>query len=155
MDGKSYAGIVCDYSPSGVFVHTRARPPVNTVVDVVFRMEGSSEEIRSEAGVARERIVPTRLQSSLPGGVALELLDPPAELHALLESDALARSGDEGPFDGRSAVPAARTYRVRLKERGRPNSRIVTIRCDSPQAARSRALARLGAGWKVADVQEL
>jgi hypothetical protein len=153
--GKGYPGIVRDYSPAGVFVQTRARPPVNSVVEVVFRLEGSAREIRSEAGVARERFVPTKLQSSLPGGVALELLDPPAELHALL-SEGLARAPREDrTAPDAPAAAAARTFRVRLKEHGRPNSRVVTVRCDSAQAARSRALARLGAGWKVADVQEL
>ena len=48
-----------------------------------------------------------------------------------------------------------RTFRVRLTELARTNLKVLTIRCESAESARARALARLGRGWKVADVREL
>lgn len=153
VDGKSHAGIVRDHSASGIFVQTRVRPEPNKVVEVVFRAEPSGEEIRVEAGVVRERVSPSGLQSSVPGGVGLELLDPPPELFALLEANRIA--GEGAPEQGDSDAPQVRTFRVRVMERDRPNSRVITVRCDSAQAARARALRQAGRGWKVTGVQEL
>lgn len=152
VDGKSHAGIVRDHSASGIFVQTRARPEPNSVLEVVFRAEPSGVEIRVEAGVARERIGPTGLQSTMPGGVGLELLDPPRELFVLLDANQQAGRDEDASLE---SVPAARTFRVRVMERNRPTSRVVTVRCESSQAARARALRQVGPGWKVTDVQEL
>lgn len=155
VDGKSHAGIVRDHSPAGIFVQTRVHPPTHSVVEVVFRGEGEGEEIRVEAGVARERIGPGRLQASVPGGLGLELLDPPAELHELLASSLAASHEESGPAEDGEASLVTRTFRVRVKERERSTSRVITVRCESAQAARARALRQVGPGWKVADVQEL
>ena len=153
MDGKSYAGIVRDHSASGIFVQTRVRLEPNSLVEVVFRAEPSGEEIRVEAGVARKRVAPSGLQTSVPGGVGLELLDPPPELWALL--DANLGAGEDASAESKPAAALARTFRVRVMERERPNSRVITVRCESAQAARARALRQVGRGWKVTGVQEL
>jgi hypothetical protein len=61
VDGKGYAGIVIDHSPTGIFVQTRARPGLDSVLKLVLCGDGASAEIRCEAGVARERVTPTHL----------------------------------------------------------------------------------------------
>ena len=152
VDGKGYAGIVIDHSPTEIFVQTRARPGLDSVLELVLRGDGASAEIRCEAGVARERVTPTHLQTSAPGGIGLELIDPPTELFALLDAGAVPSEGDDRAGE---RARGARTFRVRVKERGRPNSRVITVRCESAQAARARALRQAGAGWQVADIREL
>ena len=85
--------------------------------------------------------------------MGLELLDPPPELWALLEAD---QAGvEDASAESETAAPLARTFRVRVIERERPNSRVITVRCESAQAARARALRQVGSGWKVTGVQEL
>ncbi len=150
IDGKGSPGIVHDVSAAGLFVQTRARPEPGSQVGVVLRPEGSTDEVRFEASVARQRVVPTRLQASLPGGVGLVVEDPTEELQALLDS--FVSPGGSGPAEDASAV---RTYRVRVKQRGKPVSKVINVRCESAQAARARALRQAGNGWTVADVQEL
>ena len=72
-----YPAIVRDISPTGLFVQTRAKPEAGSVVEVIFAARDGQPEIQVEAGVARHRIVPPRLQGSVQGGVGLELLSPP------------------------------------------------------------------------------
>ncbi len=90
VGGRRYPAIVRDASPSGMFVQTRAKPRVDSVVDLIFRARERHPEIRVEAGVARERIVAPRLRSTVPEGLGLEFLDPPAALRELLDSAALS-----------------------------------------------------------------
>ena len=157
VDGQSHPGIVRDTSSSGLFVQTRARPEPESVVELVFRAAGNRPEIRVEAGVARERVVPNHLRSAVPDGVGLELLGRPDGLDALLAGTASAepdtrdgRTDTEGPSNR-----AIRSFRVKVTERDKPNGRVLTIRCESPEAARARALARVGRGWKVERIQEI
>jgi hypothetical protein len=44
---------------------------------------------------------------------------------------------------------------VRLIQRGKPNANVFTVRSESLQGARARALARAGRDWKIADIQEI
>ncbi len=119
VDGKSHAGIVIDHSPTGTFVQTRPRPGLDSVVEVVLRRDDSEAEIRCEAGVARARITPTLLQRSAPGGVGLELIDPPVELFELLNDGAAPSEGDDRAGESGSGAAVAKTFRVRVR-RARP-----------------------------------
>lgn len=91
----------------------------------------------------------------MPGGLGLELLDPPAELHELLASSLAASHEESGPAEDGQAALVAHTFRVRVKEWERSTSRVITVRCESAQAARARTLRQAGAGWQVADIREL
>ena len=157
IDSQRHPAIVRDISPLGMFVQTRARPEPNSVVELIFPADGSRPEIRFEAGVARERVVPPRLQASVPEGVGLEVLDPPAEFRELLARAAAGtedcEESDEGT--GKPLEPTIRVFRVRVKERNKPNSRVLTVRSQSADGARAQALSRAGRGWQVADIQEL
>lgn len=149
VDGKAYPGIVMDFSAAGLFVQTRARPRPDTPVTVTLRPEGGAHEIHLNAAVARARVVPTGLQAAMPGGVGLLLEDPPPEL---LELFADTAGANEEMSDAAAAV---RTFRVRVKQLQGPGARVITVRCESAQAARARALKQVGRGWKVAEVKEL
>ena len=153
IDGKHHPAIVRDVSRAGLFVQTRARPELNSAIELVFPAEDGRPEIRVEAGVARERVVPAGLESEVPGGIGLEVLDAPPEYHALVADAGLqdGSASDSGP----PSDPGIRTFRVRLIERGTPNARVLTVRSESPDGARARALTRAGRGWKIAAIQEI
>lgn len=148
VEGIRYPAIVRDLSRKGLFVQTRVNLEPNSVVEVVFPAEGTSRpEIRLEAGVARLRSVPSRLQGSIPAGVGLEVLDPPPAFLALVDVHvAKPKSHD---------ATALCTFRVRLTQPGKPGSRVVTVRCENAAGARARALARAGRGWKITELQEI
>jgi len=155
-----HAALVRDLSPGGLFVQTRVKLEPDTKIQVVFAAGPDVPAMQLEARVARQRQVPPRLQSSVPGGVGLELLDPPAGYRELLETFR-TRDADEAaqepelPEVARSGPTGVRTYRVRLVERDKPNARVVTVRAENVQGARARALTRVGRDWKIADIQEI
>lgn len=152
---ERFTAIVRDLSPRGLFVQTRARPAEDSVLFVVFPAEDGREEIRVEAGVARQRMIPPRLQASVAGGLGLELLDPPDAYQALIAAAAEQLAECQAVSPGAAAEDRrVRTFRVRLKQRDRPNARILTVRCESSAGARARALAQAGRDWTIADIQE-
>ena len=150
IDGKGSPGIVHDVSAAGLFIQTRARPKPGMALEVVLRPEAGTRSCRFEASVARQRVVPTRLQSSLPGGVGLVVEDPPDGFQQLVAE----WCGTEAPVAAEDKT-GIRTYRVRVKERNKPRARVITERCESAQAARARALRQVGSGWTVAEIKEL
>ena len=153
VGGRRYPAIVRDASPSGVFVQTRAKPRVDSVVNLVFRACEWRPEIRVEAGVARERIVAPRLRSTVPEGLGLELLDPPAAFRELLDS--AGRDPEPGHANDERSHRGIRTFRIRLIRRDTSDWRVMTVRSESAAGARARALARVGPAWKIADLQEI
>ncbi len=152
-----YPAIVRDISPTGRFVQTRAKPEAGSVVDVIFAAQGGQPEIRVEAGVARHRIVPPRLQGSVQGGVGIELLSPPPEFQELVARGVGDASGGEAesPPGDAAKSQSIRTFHVRVKQRDKPNARVLTVRSESAAGARARALAQAGRGWMIADIQEV
>ena len=152
-----YPAIVRNISPAGLFVQTRAKLDPSTVLELFFPAHDGQPEIRVKAGVARARIVPPRLQPAVPWGVGLELMDPPPAFQELLARRVAAAAGEREPdqkTDGPSDQ-AIRTYRVRVTQRGKPKSRVLTVRSESAQGARARALAQAGRDWKIVDIQEI
>jgi hypothetical protein len=154
---ERYAGIVRDVSPAGLFVQTRARPPANSVVEMIFPASDGRREVRVEAGVARERNAPPGLQAEVPGGIGLEVLAPPPEYHVLIaeEAERASREARSAPDNGPPSDSGVRAFRVRLIERGTANHKVLTVRGESAEGARARALTRAGRGWKIAAIQEI
>lgn len=152
---ERHSAIVRDVSPAGLFVQTRARPKPDTVVELVFAASADRPEIRVEAGVARERSIPSGLQSEVPGGVGLEVLDPSPEFRDLIAAHESPAATEGAASSGLPSSPGVRTFRVRLMERGKPNSQVITVRSESVEGARARALARAGRGWKISVIQEM
>ena len=44
-------------------------------------------------------------------------------------------------------------YRVRVKQSGRPRSRILSVQASTDEEAQQRALANVGAGWELLDLE--
>jgi len=148
--------LVRDLSPGGLFVQTRAKVDPSQRVRLVFSAQADLPGMELEARVMRKRHTPPRLQSSVPSGVGLEVLDPPAAYLELVERSA-ASGVQDGDSPSEDVPPGAgiRTFRVRMIQRGKPNANVFTVRSESLQGARARALARAGRDWKIADIQEI
>ncbi len=61
----------------------------------------------------------------------------------------------DAPKEDAGTGAGIRTFRVRLIQPGKPNASVFTVRSESLQGARARALARAGRLWKIADIQEI
>ena len=147
---------VRDLSPEGLFVQMRAKVDPNARVRLVFAAKDDLPEIDVEARVARKRNTPPRLQSSVPSGVGLEVIDPSDAYFALVERSVVSGvQVGEAPKEEVPVAAGVRTFRVRLIQPGKPNASVFTVRSESMQGARARALARAGRLWKIADIQEI
>ena len=151
-----YPAIVRDISAAGLFVQTRAKPEANSVVEVIFPASGDQPELRLEAGVARQRRVPSGLLASVPEGVGLEVLGSPHGFKELVARLADYRDSREAEDPAEAGTDQSmRTYRVRVTPLEKAGSRVVTVRSETAAGARARALAQVGRGWKIAEVQEI
>ena len=127
-------------------------------VDVIFDPSGSRPEICVEAGVARKRIAPPRLQASVLSGIGLEILPPRAEYERWLARPTCPPLGDSVEVTG--PIPthheqSMKSYRFRMIRRAGASPQFLTIHCETEAGARARALTRAGPGWRIADVQPL
>ena len=88
------------------------------------------------------------IKNTRPGGVGLELLDPPPGFRELLARElALAAELPE------QAAPVE-TFRVRVRRRGGSRYRTLTVQAESVQGARACALERVGSDWEIGDEEE-
>ena len=120
-------------------VYTAAEDEAGTITVKRYRL------VRRESGRA--------LQTALPRGAGLELLDPPPGFRELLARELAL--GAKSPAEAASGDPApVKTFRVRVRRRDGPQARTLTVQAESVQGARARALARAGSGWEIGDVEE-
>ena len=146
-DGRSQRAIVLDMSQTGVFVQTGTRLPPGADVEVRVLLTDAAEPISLRAKVARNKQVPPQLTSVARGGVGLKIIDAPAAYYATIA--ALEGTDTAGQPNVSAAPQPARTrYRVRVKQADGPRSRSVEILADSPDDARTLALAQVGKGWE-------
>lgn len=158
LGAARHAALVRDLSAAGLFVQTRVRLEPDARVRLIFGAQDGLPAFEVEARVARQRMVPPRLQSAVPGGVGLVVIDPPAGFQEMVARGAASGAPEAAPEPSEvpSGAPAGiRTFRVRMIERDKPNARVFTVRSESLHGARARALARAGHGWKIADIQEI
>jgi Tfp pilus assembly protein PilZ len=156
-EGRSQRAIVIDLSQTGVFVQTGTRLPPGANVDVRLMLTDAAEPILLRAKVARNKQVPPQLTSVARGGVGLKIVDAP---NAYYETIASLEGGDSRRQTGAPAAspaapappaapkPAGTRFRVRVKQSDGPRSRSVEVLADSPDEARARVLAEVGAGWE-------
>lgn len=158
VDQQPYPAVVRDIAATGLFVQTRQRPLPNSVVEVRFPATAGLPSFCIEAGVARHRNVHPRLQAEVQSGVGLEILGRSADYLAFASRVVAPKSGiDAVAGNGPTAADeqAPRSFRVRLAAHGRSQPRTITVQATGMAAARARALAQAGAGWKVTQVEAL
>lgn len=155
-EGRQQRAIVLDLSRTGLFVQTSARLSPGSVLELSIPSE-SREPIVLRAAVARQKAVPSNLTSVAQGGVGLRILDAPRAYYELI--------GERPPLPGRAAgapapapggTPAAPAppaperprFRVRVKQREGPRSRILDVVAETAERACAAALEQVGAGWE-------
>ena len=161
-----YAGIVLDFSATGLWVQTNvkfaltdaARSGENTVT-VNLKTPGSGETISLKARIARMRSVPPQFLGLQQGGIGLAIVDPPTDYLDFLEgispeqSDSVARARErQARRRGVSATTkqdAPRAYRVHAVESrtGRKSSYLATAK--SEDEANEQVRSQLGEEWQV------
>jgi hypothetical protein len=155
VGGRS-PGLIHDVSSVGLFVETSAKPELHSVVRLLFKENADQPRFFLEAGVARARIVPAQLATSIPAGIGLEVIPPRSAFERWVVAPACpklpASEFTLAPLGSQSRGGLS-TYRVRLIRQDRPGSQILTLRCESESAARAKALRRVGGDWRVAESQ--
>jgi hypothetical protein len=153
-EGRAQRAIVLDVSRTGLFVQTAARLAPGTEVELQLRLEANAEPIRLRATVARQKAVPAQLTQVAHGGVGLRILEAPREyFHAIGEPAPwpAAAPGRSAPANAAAATLAPEVkprFRVRVKQREGPRSRILDIAAETPERACALALVAVGPGWE-------
>ncbi|HTY18157.1 MAG TPA: PilZ domain-containing protein [Myxococcota bacterium] len=151
-EGRAQRAIVLDVSRSGLFVQTSARFAPGTEIELLLRLDANAEPIRLRTAVARQKAVPAQLTQVAHGGVGLRILEAPREYyHAIGEAppwpSARGRPAREAAATTPTAQPKPR-FRVRVKQREGPRSRILDIAAETPERACALALVAVGPGWE-------
>lgn len=156
-NGERASGLVRDVSRTGLFVQTGARPAPDSLVELILPDAASGDEVRIEAGVARQRVVDRRLAASIRSGLGLEIIPPRDVFERLVfgAEEAAPEPSSETEPAGARVEDGIRAFRFRMVRLDRPEQLVLTIRGETPHAARARALARMGRGWKIASVQRV
>ena len=151
-EGRAQRAIVLDVSRSGLFVQTSARLAPGTELEIDLRLEANAEPIRLRAAVARQKAVPVQLTQVAHGGMGLRILEAPREYYHAIGEPAPWPAAARGAAEKKAAAPAAPEakprFRVRVKQREGPRSRILDIAAETPERACALALVAVGPGWE-------
>lgn len=150
IDGKRHTGILRDVSEVGLYVQTRAKVAPGGELELVFAPERERPEVRVVARVARLDRLTAHFATSGTGGLGLEVIEAGSGLGALLAGAGFATAAPAPVGEAASLHP----FRVKLTALSGGRTQTIALRAPSVQGARSRALTRAGAGWKVSEVCE-
>ena len=151
FEGGRQRSFVIDLSESGLFVRTGVKLLPGTLVEVRLALETARAPILLRARVARAKQVPAQLTSIAHGGVGLQILDvPQAYLDAVraLQQGTHLRAVNTPVERSPERTASTERFRVRLKQSDGPRSRMVELRAESAEQARSLAVREAGAGWE-------
>ena len=167
----SYTGVVLNVYKMGLFVKTKAVLKKGNRVDLYFY----TLKFAVIAVVAWTKEVPRELRQVAENGFGLRILkaadayyDLVAEAgRASLSRGPRARSSEEEtPTDDAPEETATRDqqeepdfpasrFRVRVKQDGRPRSRMIKVAAASEEDAAREALVKTGDGWSIIEVKRL
>jgi hypothetical protein len=161
--GQQHSGLVLDVSPGGLFIQTSAKAKPGDRLDVKLSLPGETQKLPMQVEVVRKVVVPARLLAIAHGGVGVRILNAPEAYYNFM--GVLGIGADPGEFkreertrnpSGGTAVAApqpGQSYRVRVKQIQGPRSRSLDVVAGDEADARTRALAELGEGWQVLQVE--
>lgn len=147
-----HSGLVLDLSPSGLFVQTTAKTRPGQRIELLMAAE-SGEEMALEVEVVRKKVVPARLLALAQGGVGVKIARAPESYFRFLTH--LGLGGPALPPEAAEPAPDAMRFRVRISQTSGSRTRRVEVCAADADEAGARALAELGEGWKVFDVEPL
>ncbi len=171
---RRHSGVVLDLSPTGLFLQTSAKLTTGAQVELGLKLPTQPEPVRLVATVVRRKVVPPSLTNVAQGGVGLQIVRAPESYYAFLErlwaerteisaspvrAPRSASTGSEAAAAPQTAsapqtAPAPlQRHRVRLKQIGGSRSRLLVVDASSSEEAEQKALAELGEGWKVLEIE--
>ncbi|UCE87631.1 MAG: PilZ domain-containing protein [Deltaproteobacteria bacterium] len=162
--GQSYAGIVINVSRGGLFVQTTAGARPGQRVRVALSVGPGPTPIVLGARVIWKRVVAPHLRAVSQPGVGLQIHTAPDAYYDFVAGSPGIRTGGAAPTagDGERAAGSARgapngsaRFRVRVKQAGGTRTRALTLFAATPSEARRHALAQVGEGWDVLEVEAL
>jgi len=175
IDGRRHNGFLIDYSLSGLFIQTSAKPKVGQRLDLELTLRG--EKLPMHVEVARRKTVPAQLRALAGGGIGVRILSAPEAFYRML-ADQEVRAADEGARslltaagstqprasrprseaptpDLRPASPpveAMPVFRVRVRTIQGNRTRMLQVGAHDEDEAAGRAIEELGEAWKVFEV---
>lgn len=158
----AHMGMVLNVSRGGLFVQTSVQARPGDELRIHLNLESPPEAVPLGGRVVWRRGVAAHLRSVSRGGIGMRLRQVPESYYRFLSQlaeagDRDARASTRPPIAAPEAAPVddRPSYRVRVQQQGGPRSRTLTVVGDGEEDARRRALARVGAGWLVLEVQAL
>lgn len=123
IGAQRHNGLVIDFSRSGLFIQTSAKPDIGARLDVEMVIHGGPQRLQVE--VARRKQVPPQLRTVAHGGIGVRILTAPEEFYQLLAG---AQGSESGSASARStptapARRAATPARPGRAARGNPGPR--------------------------------
>jgi Tfp pilus assembly protein PilZ len=163
FEGQQHSGLVIDVSPGGLFIQTSAKAKPGDQLDLNLSLPGEARKLPLQVEVVRKVVVPPRLLAVAHGGVGVRILNAPEAYYKFMETLGIGSGTAEFKPESRGAETSKKTpvagaqpqqsYRVRVKQTEGPRSRILDVAASSEEDARSQALAELGEGWRVLQVE--
>ena len=163
FEGQQHSGLVIDVSPGGLFIQTSAKARPGDLLDLKLSLPGETQKLPLQVEVVRKVVVPPRLLTVAHGGVGVRILNAPEAYYSFMGTlgigsdpvESTAESSGAGTSEKAEAAGAGpqQSYRVRVKQIKGPRSRVLDLAASSEEDARNQALAELGEGWQVLEVE--
>ena len=163
FEGQQHSGLVLDVSPGGLFIQTSAKAKPGDRLDLKLSLPGESQKLPLQVEVVRKVVVPPRLLAIAHGGVGVRILNAPEAYYTFMGSLGIGSNSFESKENSRSdsasgegagaGAKPGESYRVRVKQTQGPRSRVLDVSAGDEEDARSQALAELGEGWEVLQVE--
>jgi Tfp pilus assembly protein PilZ len=159
--GGSHSAMVLNVSRCGLFVQTSAGPPPGASVAIDLDVARHPDTLPIGARVVWRRVVAPHLRALSQGGIGVRIDSAPEAYYGFLAGVAGETPGarPSGGPETSGPAPEARSdastmeFRVRVKQTGGPRSRTLTLRCESVEEARARALAIVGSDWVILEAE--
>jgi Tfp pilus assembly protein PilZ len=160
--GNSHAAMVLNLSRSGLFVQTSAGPPPGASVMIDLDVANRSDIVPIGGKVVWRRMVAPHLRTISQGGIGVRI-ESASEAYFRFLSDVAGGvpPATSPPAAGKAAPRAQKSppeppgteFRVRIKQQGGPRSRTMVVKSRSEDEARRRALAAVGSGWVILELE--
>ncbi|MCP4037223.1 MAG: PilZ domain-containing protein [bacterium] len=149
-DGDSqHVGMVLNLSKGGMFVTSRAAPPVGSRVVLALNPKLGPGASGICARVVWKRVVHRSAGAVADGGIGLEIEGERDAYDRFVEGQVPAAKAEPPP------EPEPTTHWVRMALAGTPRTRIVEVCATDEREAEVRALSQLGDAWRVLEVGPL
>jgi hypothetical protein len=180
--GRRHNGLVLDFSRTGLYIQTSAKPEIGDRLDISLTLHG--RRLPMHVQVARRKAVPPQLRTVAHGGIGVRILSAPEEFYQLLigargpttgggVSESMRRGGrsplpapiragggraseseppDTDP-DERAPDESLPQFRVRVRQVTGSRTRTLRVFASDRDAAVEEASRQVGEAWKVLEVE--